>query len=175
MESHQSTRCIIIVIFMSLFFFSISSTAQVEVLNGIQYKQISTFETDLSIMAVKISGDGTKIVFATGGPAVKVYTIDSDGTDLAEVYDFQRTGNGPMVDISVNGDKVIWCDGEGEIYIANSDGSNRLELATLLPNPPCSRCSSAVTIAPVSAAAWMTAPSSKGFRVGILNTRHSIA
>ena len=107
MESHQTARCIIVVIFMSLFFFSIPSTAQVEVIDGIQYKQISTFETDLSITAMKISGDGTKIVFATGGPAVKVYTIDSDGTGLIEVYDFQRTGTGPMVDISVNGEKVI--------------------------------------------------------------------
>jgi hypothetical protein len=135
MESHQTTRCIITAIFMSLFLSPISSNAQVEVIDGIQYKQISTFETDLSIIAMKISGDGTKIIFATGGPAAKVYTIDSDGTDLIDVYDFQRIGTGPMVDINVNGDKIIWCDGEGEIYIANLDGSNRLELVTLLPNP----------------------------------------
>ncbi|MCK4745796.1 MAG: hypothetical protein KAT15_02120, partial [Bacteroidales bacterium] len=92
-------------------------------------------ESDYSISAMKISGDGTKIVFATSGPAVKVYTMDADGTDLAQIYDFERTGTGPMVDISAGGDKVIWCDGEGEVFIANSDGSDLNELATLLPNP----------------------------------------
>ncbi len=45
------------------------------------------------------------------------------------------TGFGPSVDISAGGEKVIWCDGAGEIFIANFDGSDRLELATLLPNP----------------------------------------
>ncbi len=135
MVSNQSTSYIIVAILLCLLISETSTNAQVEVIDGIQYKQISNFEQDYSIVAMKISGDGTKIVFSTGGPAVKVYTIDSDGTGLKELYDFQRTGTGPTVDISANGAKVIWSDGEGEIYIANSDGTNLLELATLLPNP----------------------------------------
>ena len=109
--------------------------AQVNVTTGINYNQVSSFETDYSISALKISGDGTKIVFATSGPQVKVFTMDADGTDLTLVYDFQRTGYGPTVDIDAGGDKVIWCDGEGEVFIANSDGTGLVELATLLPNP----------------------------------------
>jgi hypothetical protein len=118
-----------------LFCTFLASNAQVEVINGIDYRQVSNFETDYSITAMKISGDGTRIVFATSGPAVRVYTIDSDGTHLTQVYDFERTGFGPSVDINANGTKVIWCDGEGEVFIANPDGSGLLELATLLPNP----------------------------------------
>jgi hypothetical protein len=112
-----------------------SSNGQVEVMDGIDYRQVSNFETDYSITAMKMSGDGTRIVFATSGPAVKVYTINTDGTHLTQVYDFERTGTGPSVDISASGTKVIWCDGEGEVFIANPDGSGLLELATLLPNP----------------------------------------
>jgi len=109
--------------------------AQTEVVNAIEYKQISSFETDYSIIAMKISGDGSKIVFATGGPAVQVYTINTDGSGLTLIYDFERNGTGPFIDINETGEKVIWCDGYGEIFIANSDGSVREELATLLPNP----------------------------------------
>lgn len=122
-------RCVI------YFIAPVVSVAQVNVTTGINYKQISSFETDYSISAMKISGDGTKIVFATAGPQVKVFTIDADGTDLTQVYDLQRTGTGPFVDISAGGDKVIWCDRDGEVYIANSDGTGVEELATLLPNP----------------------------------------
>jgi len=114
---------------------TISSSAQVEVINGIEYKQISNFETDYFITTMKISGDGTTIVFGTGGPAVKVFTIGANGTGLTQVYDFERTGTGPSVDISANGEKVIFTDGQGEIFIANFDGSLREELATLLPHP----------------------------------------
>lgn len=135
MGSHRNTFRTIAAVFSVLSCFTILSNAQVQVINGIDYKQITSFETDYSIIAMKISGDGTKIVFATGGPQVKVFTIDSDGSGLTQIYDFQRTGSGPMVDIDAAGDKVIWCDGEGEIFIANSDGSNVVELATLLPNP----------------------------------------
>ncbi|MCP4310481.1 MAG: T9SS type A sorting domain-containing protein [Bacteroidetes bacterium] len=114
---------------------SITSSSQVNVIGSIEYEQVSHFETDYVITAMKMSGDGLKIVFATGGPAVKVYTINSDGTGLTQIYDFERTGTGPSVDISAGGEKVIWCDGEGEVFIANLDGSEILELATLLPNP----------------------------------------
>lgn len=121
---------------VSIFFcLSITTSAQVKVVGAIEYEQVSQFETNYSISAMKMSADGLKIIFATSGPAVKVYTINSDGTALTQIYDFERTGFGPSVDISAGGEKVIWCDGEGEVFIANLDGSMRLELATLLPNP----------------------------------------
>ena len=102
-----------------------SCRAQTTVIHGIEYRQMSDFETDFFISSMKISADGSRIVFATSGPAVRVYTINSDGTGLTLVYDFQRTGTGPFVDISADGDKVIWCIGYGEIFIANADGSGR--------------------------------------------------
>jgi hypothetical protein len=110
-------------------------SAQPDVVDAVGYKQISQFETNPFITTMKMSADGSTIVYATGGPMVKVFTMGTDGTGLTEIYDFQRTGTGPMLDISASGDKVIWCDGEGEIFIANSDGSAILELATLIPNP----------------------------------------
>ena len=115
------------------------STAQPYVINGIDYKQISSFETNYGISTMKISSDGSKIVFATGGAEVKVYTISTDGSGLTMIYDFERTGSAPMVDITANGEGVIWCDGEGEIFIAKSNGTERLELATLLPDPDPNR------------------------------------
>ena len=46
--------------------------------------------------------------------------------------------------------------------------------ATILPKPPCSRCSSAVTIALVWAAASIIAWRSTGFNVDIFKTRHEM-
>jgi hypothetical protein len=126
---------LLIMLFSCIFLISNWTYGQVNVVHGINYKQISGFETDYSINTMKLSDDGSRIVFSTGGPMVKVFTINADGTGLTQVYDFERTGFGPMVDISANGNKVIWCDGEGEIYIANADGTDLVILATLLPNP----------------------------------------
>jgi len=87
---------------------------------------------------MKMSADGSTIVFATGGPQVKVYTMNTLGQGLTLVYDFQTIGSGPFIDISSDGEKVIWT-WYGEIYIANKDGSARLQLAPLLPNPDTNR------------------------------------
>ncbi len=110
-------------------------SAQLTVQRAIHYEQITAFDTNLFISSMKISGDASAIVFSTSGTAVKVFTMAIDGTNLTEVYDFQRNGYGVWVDISVSGDKIIWCDGYGEIFIANKDGSDREAIATLLPNP----------------------------------------
>ncbi len=42
-----------------------------------------------------------------------IFTINSDGTGLALIYNFDRNGTGPSVDINANGEKVIWCCGYG--------------------------------------------------------------
>lgn len=122
-------------LFSLLFCFCPTLPAQPEVVDAVALEQITHFETNQSISTMKMSADGSRIVFATSGPMVKVFAIDTDGTDLTEIYDFQRTGFGPTVDINATGEKVIWCDGEGEIFIANSDGTAMDELATLIPNP----------------------------------------
>ena len=109
--------------------------AQTQAIRAIQYKQITNFEENLNISSMKMSADGSRIVFSSSGQEVKVYTINTDGSGLTEVYDFQRTGLGVFVDITADGEKVIFSDGDGEIYIAFSDGSARMELASLLPNP----------------------------------------
>lgn len=113
------------------------SLAQTRVIRAIEYRQISQFETHLGISQMKISADGSWIVFSTGGSTKKVFTIHSDGTNLTQVYDFQSTGTAPHVDISANGEVIIWCDwvGDGEIYISQVDGSNLKRILTTLPNP----------------------------------------
>jgi hypothetical protein len=115
--------------------FSFLAFAQPKVVDAVHLTQISSFETDYSIIDMKMSADGSTIVFATGGPQVKVYTMNTLSQGLTLIYDFQTTGSGPFIDISSDGEKVIWTDRFGEIFIANKDGSARLELATLLPNP----------------------------------------
>ena len=112
-------------------------SSQTRVIRAVEYRQISSFQTNYSITSMKISADGSRIVFATGGPAVKVFTINSNGSGLTQVYDYQKTGFGPFVDISANGNKVIWCDyvGDNAIFIANADGSAREKIVTLLPHP----------------------------------------
>ena len=124
-----------------LFFFLSSPVTfpQPEVVDAVHLTQISNFTTDYSIIDMKMSADGSTIVFATGGPQVKVYTMNTLGQGLTLVYDFQTIGTGPFIDISADGEKVIWTDRYGEIFIANKDGSARLELATLIPNPDTNR------------------------------------
>ena len=122
----SSTLCIV---------YSESTHAQIEIVRAITYEQITNFETNLAIQDMKISADGSIIVFSTSGGEVKVYTIGIDGSNLTEVYDFQSTGFGPWVDISSDGNTIIWCDRYGEIFVANRDGTGRKEIATLLPNP----------------------------------------
>jgi hypothetical protein len=119
-------------------FFSFRGYTQPEVVDAVHLKQISSFETDFSIIDMKMSANGSTIVFATGGTQVKVYTISTSGQDLTLVYDFQTIGTGPFIDISPDGEKVIWAH-YGKIFIANKDGSARLQLAPLLPNPDTNR------------------------------------
>ncbi len=123
------------VLFSLVFLSSIPLYAQPDILVGVELERITAFETNPNISALKMSADGSTIVYATSGPEVKVYTLGTDGNGLQLVYDFQRTGTGPRIDISANGEKVIWTDGVGEIFIANKDGSGLDELATLIPNP----------------------------------------
>lgn len=135
--SKVKTIAYIILLFTLIFYYSIF--AQPKAVAAVHYTQISSFEIDYYIADMKMSADGSKIIFATGGPQVKIFTINTNGTGLIQVYDFQTTGTAPFIDISSDGDKVIWCDRYGEIFVANSDGTARYEIATWLPNPDTTR------------------------------------
>ncbi len=87
-------HCLYVISF--LLCLSITTSAQVSVTGAIEYEQVSQFETDYAISAMKMSGDGLKIIFATSGPWVKVYTIYSDGTGLTQIYDFERNWFWPV-------------------------------------------------------------------------------
>ncbi len=126
-------------ILILLFSFNQRTLSQPNVIDAVHYSQISSFETDYSIYEMKMSADGSKIVFATGGQHVKVFTINTNGTGLKQVYDFQTTGFAPFIDISSDGKKILWCDRFGEIFVSNSDGTGIEEVATLLPNPDTAR------------------------------------
>lgn len=122
--------------FFVFLFFLISSnlTGQIKAINGIQYQQITNFAEDLDISNLRMSVDGSTIVFVSRMGDVKVHTISTDGIAHREVYNFGNTSRPIYVDISGNGEKIIFTDGIGEIFIANIDGSDLRELATSLPN-----------------------------------------
>ena len=83
---------------------------QTTVLQGIEYRQISQFEAGFQVTDMKMNLNGTKIIFsAEVPPAVKVFTMDADGTGLKEIFSTNLTGVYISVDISADGDTVIWC------------------------------------------------------------------
>ncbi len=109
------------------------------IVRTIVYRQISDFQRDIipnNIRVMKISADGTKIIFTADYP-VRVFTVNPDGKNLIKIFDYStlqnRGWNRTDIDISADGSKVIWTDGVGEIYIANSDGSNQQRIATTFP------------------------------------------
>ncbi len=116
-----------------------SSQAAATIIRTIVYRQISSFQigSGPSIGRMKMSADGSKIVFAADG-VKKIFTINTDGMNFMEVFDYAtlpppRPGSLPWIDISADGSKIIWTDSVGEIFIANSDGSSRLRIATEFP------------------------------------------
>ncbi len=137
--SYNKVRTVIYFMLTLTFSFYLNTFTQPKIINAVHYTQISSFETDYSINEMKMSADGSKIVFATGGAQVKVFTMNTNGTGLIQIYDFQTTGFAPLIDISPDGEKVLWCDRYGEIFVANSDGTSIDEIATLLPNPDTAR------------------------------------
>jgi Tol biopolymer transport system component len=69
-----------------------------------------------------ISGDGTKIAFDRLSIDLKrqqIYVINADGTGLNGPL-----ANGEFPSINEDGSKIVFAS-EGEIYIINSDGSDR--------------------------------------------------
>ncbi|MFT4641680.1 MAG: hypothetical protein ACI8T1_005023 [Verrucomicrobiales bacterium] len=66
--------------------------------------------------------------------------MTGDGTDLREIFryaDFRGSCPciSPYVDITRDGSKVLWTDRIGQIFVANSDGTDRIEVAVSFPTP----------------------------------------
>ena len=108
------------------------------IIRTIVYRQITDFQNGGSVGSIhnlKVSADGSKIIFLSGR---KVFTVDATGQNLREIYDAPNpaTDLAPTwVDISANGSKVIWAASSARtIFIANADGSNRLPLAPTFQN-----------------------------------------
>lgn len=112
------------------------STAQ---LGTIVYHRIRDFDLgDIpGITRMKISADGSKIVFSGSNPK-SVYTINADGTNLVKVFDYTDYSSrppwiAPFIDIDSLGSTIMWTDGVGEIFVANSDGTNHRRIANEIP------------------------------------------
>ena len=102
----------------------------------IVYNRITDFSTDQGIQNMKMNDDGSKIAYETSSS--KIFTVNTDGTGLTEVFDFNafRSNFGvKFIDIDADGSRVIWTDGTQEIFVANSDGSNRVRVATTFARP----------------------------------------
>ncbi|GEM_PF-3869123 len=113
--------------------------AAATIIRTIVYRQISSFQLGIgpAIARMKMSADGSKIVFAADG-VKKIFTINTDGSNFMEVFDYATFRGGcpcvaPWIDISADGSKIIWTDSVGEIFIANSDGRSRQRIATEFP------------------------------------------
>lgn len=116
-----------------------SATGNVTTVNTIVYHQIREFNLgDIpGIGRMKISENGSRIIFSCSSPK-SVYTINSDGSNLIKIFDYNDVGNrppyiSPFIDIDVSGSRIMWTDGVGEIYVANADGSGRQAIANNIP------------------------------------------
>lgn len=101
------------------------------------YRQIA--ESPVAIQRLKMSADGSRIIFASGNPKA-IYTVKTDGTELTEVFDYADFRSGcpcitPFIDISADGSTIIWTDSTGEIFVADGTGGGRLRIATEIPRP----------------------------------------
>lgn len=108
------------------------------IIRTIVYRQLTDFQNGGSVGAIhnlKISADGSKIIFLSGR---KVFTIDATGQNLREIYDAPNPAADAApnwVDISADGSKVLWAANTGPaIFTANADGTNLVRLAPAFPN-----------------------------------------
>lgn len=122
---------------LSLTLADLAAGAQV-VSNTLTYYRATAFTEHQGIGQLRLSGDGSRIVFATGSK--KIFTMNSDGSGLSEIFDYAAEDRAapfvtPFVDISHDGARVIWTDTSREVFVADFDGGNRLALATEFPRP----------------------------------------
>ena len=96
------------------------------------FRRITRFtQTDLKYFSqVRLSGDGSKIACAC---AQGTFVLNADGSGLVALS--TKPNNNPgVVDITPDGKKVVWTDiNERELYVANSDGTERVKLPVTTP------------------------------------------
>lgn len=102
--------------------------------NRIAYTRFTSFDnsTLASGGPSAISGDGTRAIYSSGKI---IYTINTDGTGLTEVFDYadaptSGAGSTPFVAINEDGSRIAWCNGFDLIYLANFDGSSPIQRVT---------------------------------------------
>ncbi len=120
-----------------------------EIIRTISYTEILNAEMSpiANIERMKMSGDGTKIVFNTY--AGKIYTINTDGTDLTEIL--SENGRG-FLDISEDGSKIVFARNYGyEILVFNSSGGSPAHIADQLPIPTGGTTGPDIRLSPVIA------------------------
>jgi len=100
----------------------------VNIIQTITYHSIFEF-SNADVFNSKMSADGSKVIFADY--ATKIYTINFDGTESKEIFNFEHRAD-PWLDISSDGSKVVFGN-RGEFYIANSDGGQLVHI-NKLPN-----------------------------------------
>lgn len=131
----------------------ISSLAQdvPEIIRTISYTEILNAEMSpiANIERMKMSGDGSKIVFNTY--AGKIYTINTDGTGLTEIL--SENGRG-FLDISEDGATFIFARLYGyEILVFSTSGGGSTSIANNLPLPSGGTTGPDIQLCPVIAGA----------------------
>ncbi|MBI5428036.1 MAG: hypothetical protein HZA02_07130 [Nitrospinae bacterium] len=99
--------------------------------NGLEIKRWTTFRRITNfqrgpgakfVYEVKISADGSKIVFAS---YQGTFVVNADGSGLVQLSDKRNNG---LVDISADAKKIAWYSPEDGLMVANSDGSARMKV-----------------------------------------------
>mgnify|MGYP003876090299 CR=1 FL=1 len=89
---------------------------------------------------LRISNDGLKIIFSDGGWEPQIWSLKIDGTELKKL----TTYGGRDGHFSPDGKKIVYVkfslvrpcqEGNGELYIMNSDGSQNKRLTYLVHDP----------------------------------------
>lgn len=105
----------------------VSALAPLKITRWTAFRRITNFqrgEDAKFINAARISADGSKIAFSAYNGT---YVINSDGAGLTRLSDKRNEGR---VDISSDGRKVVWYEGDNrEGYVGNSDGSGKTRLS----------------------------------------------
>jgi hypothetical protein len=140
-------RFIFVLLMLSFTALTLSSTSAVAGENGgetsatvirtIVYRQLTDFPSSANIRFIgmlKMSSDGSRIAFTADFR--RIYTMNADGSNLIQVFDYGFPVSDLRIDINGDGSKVVWTqfDAQNEIYVANFDGTNRLRIATDVAN-----------------------------------------
>ena len=91
----------------------------------------------LTINEMAVDTSGEHMIVSSSDK--KVFVLKTDGSLVSQIFDYDDWRSGcpcraPFVDISANGEKVLWTDGQGELWVANFDGSGKGHIVDTIPN-----------------------------------------